>query len=78
MDKSVIQFQNEMVAINFNIDPVTYQSPFTLSAEDKRKYIAGSPQSIELFERIKKAIESKGYIFRQVGWTYMLVYYHKP
>lgn len=78
MSKSVIQFQHEMVAIDYDIDPVTYQSPIVLSAEDKRKYNAGAPQSVELFERIKKAIESKGYIFRQVGWTYMLVYYHKP
>ena len=78
MSKSVIQFQHEMVAINYDIDPVTYQAPIVLSAEDKVKYIYGVPQSLELFERIKKAIESKGYIFRQVGWTYMLVYYHKP
>lgn len=78
MSKSVIQFQHEMVAINFDVVPAVYQSPIVLSAEDKRKYEAGAPQSIEIFERIKKAIESKGYIFRQIGWTYMLVYYYKP
>jgi len=78
MDRSVIQFQHEMVAINYNIDPVTYQSPIVLSAKDKENYLSGSPESVRIFERIKKAIESKGYIFQQVGWTYMLVYYYKP
>ena len=77
-NKSVIQFQHEMVAINYNIDPVTYQAPIVLSAKDKENYLSGSPESVKIFERIKNAIESKGYIFRQVGWTYMMVYYHKP
>ncbi len=76
MSKSVIQFQHEELITDIVSEEV-YSSPFTFSKEDYDIYIAGAPQSGDLLHRIKRAIELKGYKFRQVDWIKRKVYYNK-
>lgn len=74
---SAIQFQNEQIVAHIELTPL-YASPFTLSPEDQIIAQESATSHLSVVNRIKAAVQSRGYVYDKIIWSEMFVYYVKP
>lgn len=77
--RSTIQFQNEQIVDHDEYSHIPlYGSPFTLSPEDQITVQESATARLSIVNRIKAAIQSRGYLYEKIIWTAMIVRYVKP